>query len=445
MEEEADVINYHRDFNTLSKPLLEAGRITKGERNAIFWHSFHPDDRRALRERLIAKQPDKPNREAYDLQDVLQTAMAIFSGDDDFYFQEPPPRRNETDRARERRTDYASRSSRGSTRDGRATRRDRYRHSPAFEDQESDDQEAPEQDKHEPTNRGHRHSSPRVETRTVRFQDSSREEEEKELDDLIYKLHSLSVRDYAYKKAYARCARRFPDALRGIPEPAYRDAPPTVAYSYQSAAPPPALQPWTAQTAAPTPAPVQQPWTAHATPVTTQAPPAANSNASAIASFFRTTPRPETCAFCTAPDHRLRQCPTAKDYLVSGRASLVGDRVHLPNGQPIPFDGTRRGLKASIDTWLTSQTAPIPPTAQARTIFTRDPPPHFDSRNTSTSRIEEVMESHILQVKGTISSEEDEVQEEFSHNIFEVFATEKKKREGKPSKAPELSAPSPAA
>jgi hypothetical protein len=101
IEEEADIINYHRNFNTLSKPLLEAGRITEGERNAIFWHGFHPDDHRALQECLIAKQPDKPNREAYDLQDVLQTAMAIFSGDDDFYFQEPPPRRNETNRTRE--------------------------------------------------------------------------------------------------------------------------------------------------------------------------------------------------------------------------------------------------------------------------------------------------------------------------------------------------------
>jgi hypothetical protein len=91
MEEEADIINYHHDFNMLSKPLLEARRITKGERNAIFWHSFHPDDCQALREHLIAKQLDKPNREAYDLQDVLQTAMAIFSGDDDFYFQKLPP------------------------------------------------------------------------------------------------------------------------------------------------------------------------------------------------------------------------------------------------------------------------------------------------------------------------------------------------------------------
>ena len=55
------------------------------------------------------------------------------------------------------------------------------------------------------------------------------------------------------------------------------------------------------------------------------------------------------------------------------------------------------------------------------------------------------MESHILQVKGAISSEEHEDQEQFSHDIFEVFATEKKKHEGKASKASELSALPPAA
>jgi hypothetical protein len=55
------------------------------------------------------------------------------------------------------------------------------------------------------------------------------------------------------------------------------------------------------------------------------------------------------------------------------------------------------------------------------------------------------MESHILQVKGAITSEEQEDQEQFSHNIFKVFTTEKKKCEGKASKAPELSTPPPAA
>ena len=69
----------------------------------------------------------------------------------------------------------------------------------------------------------------------------------------------------------------------------------------------------------------------------------------------------------------------------------------------------------------------------------RDPPPHFDSRNASTSRIEEVIESHILQVRESITP--DEEQDEFLHDIFEVFATEKKR--GDKAKAPELSAPPP--
>ena len=171
MEEEADVINYHRDFNTLSKPLLDAGWITVGERNAIFWHGFHPDDRQALQGRLIAKQPDRPKGQAFDLQDVLQTARAIFSGDDDFFFQEPSLRRSGSDRTRGRRSEPSPRSSQGTYRDEHATRHDRYRESSTIDEPDSDDQEALTQDDYDYPSRG-RQSSPRVETRTVRFKDN---------------------------------------------------------------------------------------------------------------------------------------------------------------------------------------------------------------------------------------------------------------------------------
>jgi len=97
MEEETDVINYHHEFNMLSKPLLEAGQITTSECNTFFWCGFHPEDHQALRERLIAKQPDRPKGQAFDLQDVLDMAIAIFSGDDDLLFQELPPQRHKTD------------------------------------------------------------------------------------------------------------------------------------------------------------------------------------------------------------------------------------------------------------------------------------------------------------------------------------------------------------
>ena len=58
MDNKANVINYQHKFNTLSKTILNSGRITKGEYNTIFWQGFHSDDQRILCECLIAKQPD---------------------------------------------------------------------------------------------------------------------------------------------------------------------------------------------------------------------------------------------------------------------------------------------------------------------------------------------------------------------------------------------------
>jgi hypothetical protein len=69
-----------------------------------------------------------------------------------------------------------------------------------------------------------------------------------------------------------------------------------------------------------------------------------------------------------------------------------------------------------------------------------DPPPHITLRNASTSRIEEVIESHILQVREATNPNEEQ-EPEFSHDIFEVFAT--KKKCGDKAKAPKLSAPPP--
>ena len=72
-------------------------------------------------------------------------------------------------------------------------------------------------------------------------------------------------------------------------------------------------------------------------------------------------------------------------------------------------------------------------------VFMWEQPLHFDAHKTSTSQIEEVMESHIIQVLEAASPEEEEEAQEFSSDIFKVFTTEKKKM----GKAPELSAPLP--
>jgi len=206
IDDETDVINYHRQFNTKGKFLLDSGRVTQGEYNTIFWRGFHREDRHALHERLIAKQPDRPQGRAFDIQDVLNIARAVFLGDDDFYSQELPPQRNDIDCAQEQRMERGLHNTREADHDGRTSRRGRSREPLSFEGQESDDEEALYSDQEQQSTWGHRHSSPCIETRTVCFKDNQHKSEDKELEDLIFQLHDLPVRDHAYASLYARCA-----------------------------------------------------------------------------------------------------------------------------------------------------------------------------------------------------------------------------------------------
>ena len=254
MGDKTDIINYQCQFNAQSKVLLSTGRITVGERNAIFWRGFHPDDQQALRERLIAMHPNKPQGQAFNLKDIFDIARAIFSGDDDFLLQEPSPR---SERAQ---TEHSS------SRD---------------------------------------HSSPRVETRTVRFRDDYHEDDDKELEGLIYQLHALPVWDLKYTFVYARCAARFPNTMLGIPRPGGYQVDTTATYLYQ-APPPPPPQMWSAPAAAPAPTP--------ATP---------SASTTSATTFFG--PCPELCAFCHAEGHRLRSCAVANEYIQSGRAAWIND------------------------------------------------------------------------------------------------------------------------
>ena len=155
MNDKTDVINYQRQFNNHAKVLVKSGRITERECNTTFWRGFHPDDQKALHERLIAKHPDQPRGQAFDHKDVLRTARAVFSGDDDFILQEPPPRHYQSDRARERRTERSSRNHRESNRDERAYRRERARDPPSFDRQESGDEEALSSDEEQYPSWGH--------------------------------------------------------------------------------------------------------------------------------------------------------------------------------------------------------------------------------------------------------------------------------------------------
>jgi hypothetical protein len=210
--------------------------------------------------------------------------------------------------------------------------------------------------------------APHIETRTMRFQDDYHKENDKVLEAFIYQLHTLPVQDLKYVLVYARCASRFPNAMLGIPRPRYQ-VDTTATYAYQAPAPsplPPQL--WSTPAAAPILAPTT---------------PSSSTNATFM--FLRFGPCAETCAFCHAEGHRLCSCTTTNEYIQSRRTSWINKWIHLPNGQPVPFDGTRHGLKASIDAWLTLQTTAAPTPAQTTAVLTCDPPLHLGLCNALTS------------------------------------------------------------
>jgi hypothetical protein len=173
------------------------------------------------------------------------------------------------------------------------------------------------------------------ETRTVRFADQNPTKasahDNNDLEDMVLKKHNLSVRDPAYAALYAQICHHYPNAAKPLPLPDFGQ---TTAITYQS----PTNQP--ASTS------LHQPHTHHG--LTNEA-----------ASFFGKTPRTDGCAFCTLQGHLVKRCPAAEEYVRSGRATIKDGRIHLGNGQTIPNDGSGRGLKFAIDSWIAG-TGPQP-------------------------------------------------------------------------------------
>ena len=79
MNDEADVLQYYRDFLALSKPLLDSQRLSIYERDKAFWLGFHPHDHSEMYTRLIAKHPDQPSSAYFDYLDVYRVARVTFT------------------------------------------------------------------------------------------------------------------------------------------------------------------------------------------------------------------------------------------------------------------------------------------------------------------------------------------------------------------------------
>ena len=259
-------------------------------------------------------------------------------------------------------------------------------------------------------------------------------------------MHGLNPRDTNYAILYAQCVQRFPEVAKTL---ATSDMfhPPSSSLALQTPtqtwSPPLAAKP----TFIPSPAPVV------AQPPQTQLPQLTNPSSDA-SSFFCRQPRYDGCAFCTQSGHMVRSCPSAIDYVNAGRATVKNGRLHLSNGQPIPNDGSGRGLKHGIDTWLAANPAPSSDThptqvPSANIIpFQRDPPPH------AALSFEAIRsEVHMAQITGTADSntpkgDHQEDLDSEAYDLFEVLATERaerRKRDSKPQKSHITSSSSPPA
>lgn len=414
MRDEKDVFDYYRRFLAISNLLESSNQISSDERNSEFFRGFHPYDWSSIANRLYPLHPNRPRNKPYDFKDVFTIAQGYFA-DLQFYRPDdasnyPPP----TDPSR------WPRQSPGEDQTSRW-----YDQEPTFHQRNLDFPR--DLNSHHPTTLQNRNIQPNhpdppkqeYETKTVRFTDQQPRktvtQENDDLEDMVLKMHGLSVRDPAYAVLYAQVSHRFPNAAKPLPLPDFGQTTTTVAYQ----------------------TPVPQPTTNSYDPRQQQSHHGLSNEA---ASFFGKTARTDGCAFCTLQGHLIKRCPAAEEYVRSGRATIRDGRVHFANGQPIPNDRSGRGIKFAIDSWNAgagSQPGESPPINSILTpgaaALLHDLPPH------TTLSFEAVQYSTDWD---NDSDSDLPFPDTDLYDLQEVLATEERRRT-RASKLPEATPPPP--
>ena len=138
----------------------------------------------------------------------------------------------------------------------------------------------------------------------------------------------------------------------------------------------------------------------------------------------------------------LRKCLSALKYIRTYRVAMKDGCLYLPNGGPIPNNGSGCGLKQAIDTWATasSMLTPEPTPSLPQLPYHPSMPSSHDTLLHMSLSFEVVQhEAHMAQITDTADESSKEI-----YNMFEVFATESKKCQFKPSKLPDTPSQVPA-
>jgi hypothetical protein len=191
----------------ISNPLTDANQISSDERNLEFFRGFHPYDRSSIVNRLHSLHPNRPRNRPYDYNDVFAVAQGYFA-DLQFYRPDnapthPPPSDPSQWSQQPHEEDRTSRW---------------YYREPTFHQRDADflrDLNSRNLTRLPANHQNHdtqlNPSDPpkaEYETRKVRFTDQQPQkantQENDDLEDMVLKMHGLSVRDPAYAVLYAQ-------------------------------------------------------------------------------------------------------------------------------------------------------------------------------------------------------------------------------------------------
>lgn len=67
-------------------PLIHVGHLSENDRDAAFWHGFHPADCDVIWPHLLSKNPFRPLEVSFSLEDVFSCARRVFAYQFSFSF-----------------------------------------------------------------------------------------------------------------------------------------------------------------------------------------------------------------------------------------------------------------------------------------------------------------------------------------------------------------------
>ncbi|KAF8266264.1 hypothetical protein EI94DRAFT_1803351 [Lactarius quietus] len=360
IHDECDILKYYCNFLMIALPLVEEKKLTQDDFHAEFFRGFHADNHNTLAREVFIMHPHQPRNRPFDIQDVLTAAWQHFASN---LFHKP-----------QQHCSHANPHGHSRTHRGDPKKFIQWlfgdKCSPKSTAHDSDLDSEFEED----------NTPAALECGLI-----SKDEEDPTV--LLTKLKSLSIHKLSYLILYT-----------------HHHQWPQLPISH-----PPAL-PW-------------QQWSQQMpTPM-----PSTSSSTSAASDgdiFFseRNGACPHGCVFCNLFGHHIHGCPAVEEYYRTGHIQIIGNWIHLPTGEPVPNDGHRLGLKASIDAWLVANPQS---SSTATTLNTQhDPPPHAMSYSFEIIPEPAVLTgAYITEEADSDTGEEDEAYTTELYDMYKVFVT----------------------